>query len=174
MHKIKFFILIISSMLLLNIQIKAQNVGISTNGSTPDPSAMLDINSNIGGLLIPRMSTNERNNIPSPAQSLIIYNTTTECFETYVNNTWQTIWCNCSGFNITASANPSSTCYSSVTSVLTASGATTYIWNTGGNTASITVTPHSTTTYTVTGTSATGCTGTAAVTVSVGSPVPCD
>ena len=49
---------------------------------------------------------------------------------------------------------------------LTASGATSYEWNTGAHTASITVSPSSSTTYTVTGTTA-GCEGTASVTVNV-------
>jgi len=53
---------------------------------------------------------------------------------------------------------------------LTASGASTYSWNTGDNTASITVTPSSTTTYTVTGTSGT-CSATATITVTV-NPLP--
>lgn len=51
---------------------------------------------------------------------------------------------------------------------LTASGATTYSWNTGAATASISVTPSSTTMYTVTGTDASGCSTkqTAVVTIS--------
>jgi PKD repeat protein len=43
------------------------------------------------------------------------------------------------------------------TATLTASGATTYSWNTSATTASVTVTPSSTTMYTVTGTDASGC-----------------
>jgi gliding motility-associated-like protein len=69
--------------------------------------------------------------------------------------------------NVTAS--PSSIC-SGDTSVLTASGASTYSWSTGDSTASITVTPSTTTTYTVTGTNA-GCTGTATISVTV-NPLP--
>jgi len=49
---------------------------------------------------------------------------------------------------------------------LTASGATTYVWNTGETTASIIVTPMITTTYTVTGTTG-GCTAIGTQTVSV-------
>lgn len=51
---------------------------------------------------------------------------------------------------------------------LTASGATTYSWNTGATTASTSVTPSSTTMYTVTGTDASGCSTkqTAVVTIS--------
>ncbi|MFT7611555.1 MAG: gliding motility-associated-like protein [Parvicellaceae bacterium] len=50
---------------------------------------------------------------------------------------------------------------------LTASGATSYSWDTGDNTPSTTVTPASTTTYIVTGTDANSCVNTAAVTVAV-------
>ncbi|HOJ25539.1 MAG TPA: hypothetical protein PK081_09795, partial [Bacteroidales bacterium] len=70
--------------------------------------------------------------------------------------------------SVTASASPAAIC-NGATSVLTASGANTYSWNTGGNTASITVTPSATTTYSVTGTSTAGCTGTATVSVTVNS-----
>jgi hypothetical protein len=58
-------------------------VGINTTGNNPDPSAMLDVNADgatKGGLLIPRMTTAERNSISNPANSLLIFNTTTQCF----------------------------------------------------------------------------------------------
>ncbi len=54
--------------------------------------------------------------------------------------------------------------------VLTASGGTTYLWNTGSTSNPLTVTPSTTTTYTVTGTTA-GCTGSAVSTVTV-NPLP--
>lgn len=51
--------------------------------------------------------------------------------------------------------------------VLTASGATSFVWSNGPATASQTVTPASTTTYSVTGTDANGCTASDAVVVTV-------
>ena len=57
------------------------------------------------------------------------------------------------------------------TVTLTASGASTYTWNTGATGASLNVSPVSATNYTVTGTSAAGCTNTASTSVSVG-PAP--
>lgn len=53
------------------------------------------------------------------------------------------------------------------TSILTATGAVSYSWNTGETTASITVNPSVTTTYTVTGTSSDGSTSTDTITVTV-------
>ena len=58
---------------------------INTTGNTADPSAILDISSNNSGLLIPRLTTTERDNIISPASGLIIYNLTVKCFEFYEN-----------------------------------------------------------------------------------------
>ncbi|MBP7809996.1 MAG: T9SS type A sorting domain-containing protein [Bacteroidia bacterium] len=66
-------------------------------------------------------------------------------------------------------ANPTLVCGGS-SSTLTASGATTYSWNTSATTSSIVVTPTINTTYTVTGTSS-GCSNTRTVSVTVsGSP----
>jgi hypothetical protein len=54
---------------------------------------------------------------------------------------------------------------------LTASGATSYTWNTGVNTTAINVTPTVSTIYTVTGTSAAGCVKTTTAGVGIQSPV---
>ncbi|MFZ2911954.1 MAG: T9SS type A sorting domain-containing protein [Candidatus Absconditicoccaceae bacterium] len=51
--------------------------------------------------------------------------------------------------------------------ILTASGATTYLWSTGATTPSISVSPSSTTNYSVTGTNTSGCTASANITITV-------
>jgi len=73
---------------------------------------------------------------------------------------------------VAASGNPTTVCPGS-SSLLTATGADTYVWNPGGLTgSSVSVTPAVTTTYTVVGTStATGCTNSATVTITA-SPGP--
>ena len=53
----------------------AQRVGINEDGSSPHTSAILDVNSNSKGLLIPRMTMLQRDAIASPATSLMIYQT---------------------------------------------------------------------------------------------------
>jgi trimeric autotransporter adhesin len=50
-------------------------VAINTDGSQPDPSAMLDVKSTAKGLLLPRMTLAQRNAIMSPANGLMIYQT---------------------------------------------------------------------------------------------------
>lgn len=52
---------------------KSDNVGIGT--TKPDPSAILDLNSTNKGLLLPRMSQDQRNAISNPAMGLMIFQT---------------------------------------------------------------------------------------------------
>ena len=57
----------------------AQNVAINADASLPNSSAMLDVKSASKGLLIPRVAlagTADVTTVPSPATSLMVYNTT--------------------------------------------------------------------------------------------------
>jgi hypothetical protein len=53
----------------------SQGVAINSDNSAPDPSAMLDVKSTTGGLLLPRMTFTQRNAIVNPATGLTIYQT---------------------------------------------------------------------------------------------------
>ncbi|MBV7269884.1 fibrinogen-like YCDxxxxGGGW domain-containing protein [Winogradskyella luteola] len=64
-------------------------VGVGT--TTPDPSAALDIDVNNAGLLIPRLTTEQRNTIQNPADGLLIVNTTLEAFQYHYDGTWFTL-----------------------------------------------------------------------------------
>ena len=66
-------------------------VGINDNNSSPDASAMLDVKSTTKGMLIPRMTTTERNNISSAATGLMIYNSTANNFEYYNGTSWVSV-----------------------------------------------------------------------------------
>ncbi|PKP39539.1 MAG: hypothetical protein CVT98_01400 [Bacteroidetes bacterium HGW-Bacteroidetes-15] len=82
------------------MQLIAQNVSISSTGTAPNTSALLDVDAAPGnnkGLLLPRLSTTERNAIVAPAQSLLIYNTTDSCFQGYIGTQWVSFGCNGSG-----------------------------------------------------------------------------
>jgi uncharacterized protein (TIGR02145 family) len=61
---------------------------VSIGTSTPNASAILDVNSNEKGFLPPRMTTTARNAITSPAVGLTIYNTDLKCWDTYNGKRW--------------------------------------------------------------------------------------
>jgi microcystin-dependent protein len=66
----------IAALLLALVAVtNAQNVGINSDGSAPHSSAMLDIKSTSGGILIPRMTAAQKEVISSPATGLLIYQT---------------------------------------------------------------------------------------------------
>ncbi|MEI6140752.1 MAG: FISUMP domain-containing protein [Mariniphaga sp.] len=77
--------------LLINSSLLFSQVAINTDGTNPDNSAMLDVKSTGHGILIPRISTLARNQIPSPATGLMIYNTTTNLFNFYNGTYWYEI-----------------------------------------------------------------------------------
>lgn len=79
-HVLKIIVLF-----LYTTQLMAQ-VGIGTNN--PHITAALDIASNSKGLLIPRLTTTERDLIASPATGLLIYNTTTNGIEFFNGTNW--------------------------------------------------------------------------------------
>ena len=64
-------------------------VGINTDNSDPDASAMLDIKSTDKGVLIPRMTTSQRNAIASPATGLLVFDSTSGSFWFYNGSTWE-------------------------------------------------------------------------------------
>ena len=69
MKKPAFIILLI----LFTSSFAFPQIGVNTDGSTPDSSAMLDVKSNNKGLLPPRMARTEINAIVNPANGLIVY-----------------------------------------------------------------------------------------------------
>ena len=73
MKTFKLFIVavIVTSSLMLNAQ-----VGINDDGSSADPSAMLDVKSNDKGVLMPRLTQAQIEAIANPADGLTVYNTT--------------------------------------------------------------------------------------------------
>jgi hypothetical protein len=65
------------------------SVGIGT--ASPTASALLDVSSTTKGVLIPRMTTTQRNAISSPAIGLQIYNTDDSVFNYYRASGWTAI-----------------------------------------------------------------------------------
>jgi hypothetical protein len=74
-------------MMFLNLSFKAQ-VAINSDSSNPDSSAMLDVKSSNKGMLVPRMTTNQRTSINGPAVGLLVYDTDAKSFW-FFGTTWQ-------------------------------------------------------------------------------------
>lgn len=73
-------ILAVALIIMLSFNAFSQNVGINIDGTNPDNSAMLDVKSANKGLLIPQIAltgVNDVTTIPTPATSLLVYNTAT-------------------------------------------------------------------------------------------------
>ena len=115
-HKLslKFFILVLALTFhysLFTIHCFSQSVGINISGNNPNSKALLDIDatgmSNKAGLLLPRITTAERNSITSPIpESLLIYNTDNHCFEAYFNGNWIDWGCLRTGCKVPAQPGP--------------------------------------------------------------------
>ncbi len=144
-------------------QVFAQGgVGINPTGDPPDSSAALDIDYPEKGLLVPRMTTTQRNNIASPELSLLIFNTTDSCFQAWSGSQWENIkcfgGCQASSSPTSATASPSSICPGNTTSLSVSGGSlgtgASWEWYTSscggapaGTGSSITVSPQSDTMY---------------------------
>jgi len=110
-----------------------QGVNIGS-GQPANPSATLEVSGNQGGLLLPRLTTTERNAITSPAVGLLIYNLSSECLEMYFPVGWKVVECNCSQPPPapTVSISPAQACLGQsgvVLRVSPVSGAQSYQWS---------------------------------------------
>ncbi|MBL4754919.1 MAG: fibronectin type III domain-containing protein [Flavobacteriales bacterium] len=108
-------------------------VGIGT--FTPDPSAILHMVHTQKGMILTNLTTTQRDAIASPANSLMIFNTTDQCFQVYINGQWQNTFCDlgCSGPPatpgvISGNAAPCENAAGSSYSISQISGATSYTW----------------------------------------------
>jgi hypothetical protein len=63
---------LVYAFLFLPIVLQAQGIKISSSPGAPDPSAGLEIDFNNKGVLLPRMTTAQRNAIVNPAVGLQI------------------------------------------------------------------------------------------------------
>lgn len=67
------------------LKIIAPRVGI---GGTPNANAILDLQSTTKAFMPPRMTTAQRNAIPSPTEGMIIWNTDTHGLDSYNGTSW--------------------------------------------------------------------------------------
>jgi hypothetical protein len=86
MTRIALVFISVCAVLVLKAQ---QNVGIGT--TTPAASAALEIEATDKGLLIPRMDSTARKAISSPAEGLMVFDSTYNVFYYYANSAWQEV-----------------------------------------------------------------------------------
>lgn len=131
-----FFFISCAIVLAAKGKVYSQGISINTSGANPDTSAMLDVSSTTKGFLLPRMTTIERNAISLPAEGLQIFNTTSKCFQVYLNSQWQNVFCDliCSSPPTMPSAitGNAAVCQNATTEgyyINQVAGATYYIWS---------------------------------------------
>src|SRR5579871_1020623 len=91
-------------LIISHLTLTAQ-VAVNTDGSSPDPSAMLDVKSTTKGVLVPRVTSILRLSLPSPADGLIVYDTDTKSFWYYMGGTgWTQIITSATAFSLPYSA----------------------------------------------------------------------
>lgn len=115
-------------------QTQAQ-VAINSDGSNPDASAILDVKSNSGGLLLPRMTFEQRMAIQDPAEGLLIFCTDcsadgTGLVSVYLAGIWVTLdeYCIKPASPISGTHNPLG--HQITWNWMPVSGAQGYKWNT--------------------------------------------
>lgn len=79
-------------------------IGINTDGSSPDASAILDVKSVDKGLLIPRMTTTQRTSIISPVEGLMVYDTDLGSLCFYRAGEWNQSLYSTSGWSLKGNA----------------------------------------------------------------------
>jgi hypothetical protein len=85
----KKLILTALSLFLVGV-VFSQNVGIGTN--TPNASAALDISDTTRGILIPRVTLNQRNAIQNPTEGLMVYQKDgVKGYYFYTGTQWQAV-----------------------------------------------------------------------------------
>lgn len=118
--------------MMTSVDTFTQNVGISSSGATPDASAALDINFTNKGTLITRLTSSQRNAVPSPATGLLIYNTDCNVFNFYNGTTWVLMDGSTATLGTPGSITGNSSVCTSATgesySISAVSGATGYTW----------------------------------------------
>lgn len=81
----KFLLLSVSLLFWFSL---SSQVAVNNDGSAADGYAMLDIQATDAGVLVPRMTSNERDAISGPATGLLVYVTTDNAFYFYSGSSW--------------------------------------------------------------------------------------
>lgn len=92
MKKILLVFASLFAFVCLSIGQSDRGVAINTSGDVAHPSAILDVESTTKGFLPPRLTESQRDDMPAPAEGLVIYNLTSRCLNFYDGDEWID-WC---------------------------------------------------------------------------------
>jgi len=82
-------IIVLLAALVYSLALISQNTAITDDDDyTAEPSAILDVKSTDKGFLVPRLTTEQRTAITSPATGLLVYDTGLSCFYFYDGTEW--------------------------------------------------------------------------------------
>ncbi len=93
MKKLSYFV----SIIILSVSLNAQ-VAINSDGSAANSSAMLHVKSTDKGVLIPRLTSAQRDAITNPANGLLVFVTTDSTFYFYEGTNWTKMGMGSSGW----------------------------------------------------------------------------
>lgn len=82
------FLIVILILWASSSQVMQAQIAINHTGAIADNNAMLDVSSSTMGVLIPRMSSTNRNSIISPATGLMVYDTDEDQLYYFNGNIW--------------------------------------------------------------------------------------
>jgi pyruvoyl-dependent arginine decarboxylase (PvlArgDC) len=116
-----------------NSDIKVNGKVIAGASSAASSSAILEANSTSQGFLPPRMTVTQRNNISSPADGLIIFNSSTNSLNVFLLGSWHQLSMNLPQGSISSLSANSPTNNGSLVLGLEASGVSSVIPYAGGN-----------------------------------------
>ena len=122
--------IVFSLMIVFTSLVEAQ-IGIGT--TTPNASAILDITSTSKGLLLPRLTTTQRDAIASPVSGLMVFNTTTNKVNIFVGAGWDELNTTATYGSIATLDCAGATNAGTMNAGTAASGVTSTIAYTGGN-----------------------------------------
>jgi len=94
-------LILFACLIALGSHLLGQSAAINTTGASADPSAILDVQATDKGMLIPRMSTPDREGINNPAEGLMVYDTDSDVFWYYDGTAWTPV-----GARLTQITNP--------------------------------------------------------------------
>lgn len=72
------------------VNIRQSNLLLGASGNVATSSAF-EVRDTTKGILIPRLTTTQRTAVATPAQGLLIYNTTTKSLNCYIDTAWQSV-----------------------------------------------------------------------------------